>query len=489
MPSSVRAGSPSSAAVPVGGYRLELGSADGTFALFEPEAEREQARAVAEALASSSRVEEPPAGDGMTEELLADAATVTERAQRCLTLFTEIAGGHALDLKSVSDELDGVLALVGRLDREGQHKEALRLARDVSALLALLLRWLDLVRSLELSLRLARELGDAPTEAWALHELGTLRLATGDATGAADELREAVRIKDRFGGAGRCASRHNLDAARRDLADRDALDRLRRRRLFRLTGIAAVLAFLATGGVALGIRLSSHHHPIAASTVQSKPSTAPHTSPPTTVPPTASVIDTTAPMPTLSAPTGLIDTATPDFVGAAGDATGDATTVTITILNSDGNEVAGSPLVATRSGTTFSVTATTPLADGTYTATVVQTDEARNTHPSAPIAFTVDTTPPAVTLTCNLPTCNGTATELDQLVTVTVIDDGPVGSPPTPGTETSQTVTVEGDHTFKVTVATPAPSEQYDIVATQRDAAGNVSPDATVHVETPSAIR
>jgi hypothetical protein len=247
-----------------------LGSADGTFALFEPEAEREQARAVAEALASSSRVEEPPAGDGMTEELLADAATVTERAQRCLTLFTEIAGGHALDLKSVSDELDGVLALVGRLDREGRHKEALRLARDVSALLALLLRWLDLVRSLELSLRLARELGDAPTEAWALHELGTLRLAAGDATGAADGLREAVRIKDRFGGAGRCASRHNLDAARRDLADRDALDRLRRRRLFRLTGIAAVLAFLATGGVALGIRLSSHHQQIAASTVESK---------------------------------------------------------------------------------------------------------------------------------------------------------------------------------------------------------------------------
>jgi hypothetical protein len=464
MTSPVAAGSTSSATVAVGRYRLELGSRDGTFALFETEAEQEQAQAVTEALAAPAQAEESHAAstaESKAEELLADASTVTERTQRCLTLFTEIAEGNALDPKVVSRELDSLLALLGRLDREGRHKEALRLARDLAALLALLLRWFDLVRSLQLALRLADELG----------------------------------------GAGRCPSRHNLDAARRDLADRAALDRLRRRRLWRLTGVGAVLLFLATGGAALGIGLGSHRHaspptsgPVTSPTHSTATATTGSSTAATTVPTTAptTIVDVTAPQPTLTEPAdgSLVATATPVFSGTAGNDAGDSATVIVTILNTDGNPAGGSPLTASRSGTTFSVSVpgSDPLSDGTYTATVEQVDAAGNKGTGTDISFTVDTTAPAVTLSCKLPLCFGTADELDQLVTVTVTDQGPAGTTPTPGASSTQTTPVASDHTFTVTVDTPASGEQYDVVATQPDAAGNVGTSRTVTVETPSPI-
>ena len=260
-------------AVAVGGYQLELGSSDGTFVLFEPESEHEQANALGAALRApeATEVPEPTATDRL-EEVLGEASTLTEHSQRCLRLFTEIAEGSR-DPHAISDEIDALLALLGRLDREGKHKEVLRLARDLAALLALLLRWLDLVRSLELALRTARALGDQRAVAWALHELGTLQLAAGDATSAADRLQEAVRLKEQVGGRGRCASRHNLDAARRDLADRAALERVQRRRLFRIVGAGAILVFLAGGGIALGITSGSHKPVDGSATGPPTPST------------------------------------------------------------------------------------------------------------------------------------------------------------------------------------------------------------------------
>lgn len=169
-------------AVAVGGYQLELGSSDGTFVLFEPESEHEQANALGAALRApeAAEVPEPTATDRL-EEVLGEASTLTGHSQRCLRLFTEIAEGSR-DPHAISDEIDALLALLGRLDREGKHKEALRLARDLAALLALLLRWLDLVRSLELALRTARALGDQGAEAPAS---SSSRSATCNATAAA----------------------------------------------------------------------------------------------------------------------------------------------------------------------------------------------------------------------------------------------------------------------------------------------------------------
>ena len=56
-------------------------------------------------------------------------------------------------------------------------------------------------------------------------------------------------------------------------------------------------------------------------------------------------------------------------------------------------------LTTTRTGTSWAVNGSTPLADGTYTAQATQVDAAGNSGASNTRTFTVDTTPPAVTLT------------------------------------------------------------------------------------------
>ena len=279
-----QAGTNSVPTVAVGGYQLELGAKDGIFALFAPQPEQEQAHALDKALRAPESVGETPAID-VLEEVLGDASSIAEHGQRCLRLFTEIAEGSR-DPHAISDEIDALLALVGRLDREGKHKEALRLARNLAALLALLLRWLDLVRSLQLALRTARALGDQRAEAWALHELGSLWLAAGEPAAATKHLKEAVGLKEQLGGQGRCVSRHNLDAAQRALADRTSLERLQRRRLFRLVGAASAIVFLAGGGVALGITANSHKPTIdpPAVTPATVPSTTGRTTAATTTP-------------------------------------------------------------------------------------------------------------------------------------------------------------------------------------------------------------
>ena len=142
---------------------------------------------------------------------------------------------------------------MGRLDRSGRHEEALRLARDLSAILALLLRWLDLIRSLKVAANSAAALGRGADHAWALHELGSLQLAAGDPHDAARNLQEAKRIKDTLPpGNGRCATRHNLDSAQRDIFAIHA----RFQKLLKLTAAVIILPLLLAGGVAAAVVLN-----------------------------------------------------------------------------------------------------------------------------------------------------------------------------------------------------------------------------------------
>jgi tetratricopeptide (TPR) repeat protein len=189
------------ASVPVGNYGLEVGSPDGAFALFQPTPEEVNAQALAAALrARSGQVREAAEAD--VERIVDEASAVTARSEKCVQLFNELAEGKALDPKVVSAELDAMLGLLERLDRSGRHKEALRVARDLAALLALFLRWLDLVQSLELALRNARTLADRGSEAWASHELGSLHLVAGDPAAAEEHLGTALRLKEEAGGHG-----------------------------------------------------------------------------------------------------------------------------------------------------------------------------------------------------------------------------------------------------------------------------------------------
>jgi hypothetical protein len=111
-------------------------------------------------------------------------------------------------------------------------------------------------------------------------------------------------------------------------------------------------------------------------------------------------VDTTPPAVTLTgAPSGTINDPTPSFAGAAGVATGDLGTVDVQLYS--GSVASGTPLQTmsvTQTGGAWSATAST-LADGTYTVRAKQSDAAGNTGFTSTRTFTVDATPPAVTLT------------------------------------------------------------------------------------------
>jgi hypothetical protein len=110
--------------------------------------------------------------------------------------------------------------------------------------------------------------------------------------------------------------------------------------------------------------------------------------------------DETAPALTLTTPANGSATTdlTPSISGAAGNASGDSTTVTVRIYSGTGT--GGSvvqTLTPTRSSNMWSTTAAA-LAQGTYTVQATQTDTAGNVATSAANTFTVDTTAPSVTV-------------------------------------------------------------------------------------------
>jgi large repetitive protein len=106
-------------------------------------------------------------------------------------------------------------------------------------------------------------------------------------------------------------------------------------------------------------------------------------------------VDTTPPLVSVDPPTTPTADSTPTLTGSLGQAAGDVQEVTVEILGEHGETVAeGSALV---SGATWSYTAPA-LGDGAYTARARQLDSAGNLGESEAAPFTIDTTPPLVTL-------------------------------------------------------------------------------------------
>ncbi len=195
------------------------------------------------------------------------------------------------------------------------------------------------------------------------------------------------------------------------------------------------------------------------------------------------IVNTTAPTVTLTSPKNGTETnnTTPMFAGAAGTATGDLPIVTVNIYS--GPITTGTPvetLAATKSGGTWSVQATTPLFNGEYTAQASQENEAGNVGVSTPVTFTVNTTPPAVTLTepangsvvgQSKPTLAGDAeTTHGAASTVTVkIYTGTT----TAGTPTQTLSAPVTTNDWTVTPTTALSDGTYTARATQIDEAGN----------------
>lgn len=119
----------------------------------------------------------------------------------------------------------------------------------------------------------------------------------------------------------------------------------------------------------------------------------------TTSEPVTFTVDTTPPAVTINAVTSPTNDPAPTLTGDTGTEAGDIPTITVTIYR--GTTTAGtvaSSGEATDEGSTWSYTPT-HLADGTYTAQAEQEDQAGNRGKSEPpVTFTVDTTPPALTI-------------------------------------------------------------------------------------------
>ncbi|HEY4279138.1 MAG TPA: Ig-like domain-containing protein [Conexibacter sp.] len=201
-------------------------------------------------------------------------------------------------------------------------------------------------------------------------------------------------------------------------------------------------------------------------------------------------VDMHAPEPTLTAPAaGRTNDATPTFAGTGGTAGGDASGVVVSVFS--GTTTSGTP-VTTLNGSRgdhdgrYELTATAPLADGTYTVQTAQSDAAGNTGTTTPRTFTVDTTAPAISLTAPAPGAGpsptfagigGTAPGDSAATTVTVWT----------GAKTSgtlvQTLSATRDPatgTFSVTAPFALAAGTYTAQATQADDVDNRGTSAAV---------
>lgn len=235
----------------VGRYVLVLGDQGGT--AIESGSGEDSPHELVQALAARPD-EHRPSADAPLKSTLEEASQATEKAERALSLFTEIAEGR-LDPTSINDELNALLGLLGRLDRDEHFTQALELARSLAMLLALLRRWVELLQSLKIALAAAERIGDEGGRAWALHELGTLHLAA-ERYAEGDRLLEQARsLREQIGDRRSLAlTERNLQVLCRALRARlhqpprpSAIAQILRRPIL---AVPLALALLLAGGVA-----------------------------------------------------------------------------------------------------------------------------------------------------------------------------------------------------------------------------------------------
>ena len=194
-------------------------------------------------------------------------------------------------------------------------------------------------------------------------------------------------------------------------------------------------------------------------------------------PPVTFAVDTIAPAVSIVSPGPLTKDSSPTLTGSAGEADGDSPKVTVAIYEGAsiaGTVVAEQPVTVEGGAWSFSPSA---LKDGTYTATVRQEDEAGNLGEAEPVTFTVDTTPPLVSISSpgaitkdSSPTLTGTAgSALGDLPTVLVVVHK--GSS-TAGSVAAQQLVAAGEGAWSYT--TPALADgTYTAQVFEQDEAGN----------------
>jgi hypothetical protein len=192
-------------------------------------------------------------------------------------------------------------------------------------------------------------------------------------------------------------------------------------------------------------------------------------------------VDATAPEVTLTSPTdnAYVKTSDPTLSGGGGAAAWDSRSVAVAIH--DGTTLAGGIAASGTVSESSGKWAYSPshLSDGTYTAEASQKDEAGHTGESAPVTFTVDTTPPALTLArpadnevleTSEPTFSGLAGQAAgdrPLITLKIYKGSSVSGSP----QTLEIVPAGGEWTGPSGLALP--NGTYTVLAEQSDEAGN----------------
>jgi hypothetical protein len=205
----------------------------------------------------------------------------------------------------------------------------------------------------------------------------------------------------------------------------------------------------------------------------------------TTSAPQAFTIDRTAPVVSLTGPSGRIADNRPAFTGTTGGAAGDDGA---TVAFYAGPDATGTPVatINAAAGAAYTATPSAALNDGTYTVQAVQTDAAGNRGVSASRTFVVDTTAPAVTLTAPVAGASTTGIPAFAGTGGTAAGDGDVVITIRPGTATTgdaaQTLTtgVAANGTFSASPATALAPGQYTAVASQRDVVGNAAASGAI---------
>jgi hypothetical protein len=119
--------------VDTGRYVLELGRPSGTLISSPAQPKDGHPRPLRRALENGGdRRRAKKSADDPLANVVDIAAEATAKAERAVALFRALAEG-SLDAKQLVGEIDALVALVERLDRDGHWQEALELARALPA--------------------------------------------------------------------------------------------------------------------------------------------------------------------------------------------------------------------------------------------------------------------------------------------------------------------------------------------------------------------
>jgi hypothetical protein len=195
--------------IAVGRFVLQLGTPQGTRADPATTVEAESRERLAEAFRHPTS--SLPDAAAAADDLVTTADQVTGAIEQAESRIRAISEGLTLDPKTLSRQVDTLLVVFARADREGRFADELALARRLVTLLALIGRWAALLETLRRVGRAAAAVQDRAAEAWVQHERGSLALAAGEREIASESLNWALAARNALRDeAGAAQTLHNL---------------------------------------------------------------------------------------------------------------------------------------------------------------------------------------------------------------------------------------------------------------------------------------